>query len=872
MKRIHKLLSLILTICIAMSMLTGFAPTNAVADNTATGSEVFELPDIVDSVEAKENDYIGRVEAEEKDLYTFVFANGDGTNTMRIYSHPVKYVADDGSIRDISLDIEAKRGGGFVTADHEIVTTFESKLTDGITLEYNDVEIMLVPELGLGTMPTAELSNDGKVVTYEMNDITSFVYELTYAGFKEDIVVEEYTGQTEYEFTLFTNGLTLCEEYGSYYLADAEGNVEATIGDIIVFTADERNNTMGSMTYETVRANQEYVLTIHLDAEYLADEDTVYPIRIDPTIEINYDNNGAGAIEDVTINQNATFSGTSGSLYVGRHPAGSLSRVLMRFPNLKLDVSPTHITAASIEIRDLMCQGDEDIDIECYVYKEFAPEWSEATTTTWNDVYGNYLGDLLDSHTISYGQGNAGNHRYSYSIRNLAKEWASGTQDPAHGVVFKASDSFEEQTGSAVKTWYKTFAAYNRSAYRPSLSITYNTIQVLVGKSKDISASAAGMSGVTWSSSNTAIATVNNGVVTGVSNGTATISFTDGSSTYSCSVQVRKNGGTSYVYSSSLPRETKRTISAGTAYIIRFYPYEAGYYSFFTSPESTTTLTDTTIALYSDAALTNVIAFDDDGGYTTHGCVSAYLNANTAYYFVLSAYGISSTGVVTYNIIRGFPVSGSEIEYDTSLWGGDIQRYTNCYSYALNNQLLPDKPGYIGFLQPGMSSYGEVINGELVQRLSDQDYTGDAEKILRYIGYDSEAWGFEFEEVSRTEMCDKGSYKVALVVSPYLNDGVHGCDYHWYRQNPDGTWSHKPGNTPVTNLDYAGNVIYDPNSANRVTESQGLIYDYSFVIGYYSVTPLNNLVQSKNSNISAEKVGAMSSCESKRDSGIYKID
>ena len=117
-------------------------------------------------------------------------------------------------------------------------------MTDGITLEYNDVEIMLVPALGLGTMPTAELSTDGKVVTYEMNDITSFVYELTYAGFKEDIVVEEYTGQTEYEFTLYTNGLTLCEEYGSYYLADAEGNVEATIGDIIVFTADERNNTM----------------------------------------------------------------------------------------------------------------------------------------------------------------------------------------------------------------------------------------------------------------------------------------------------------------------------------------------------------------------------------------------------------------------------------------------------------------------------------------------------------------------------------------------------------------------------------------------------------------------------------------------------
>ena len=336
MKRIHRLLSLILTICIAMPMWIGFAPATVAEETNTVGNAALDLPDIVDSAEAIENGYIGRVEAEEKDLNTFVFANGDGTNTMKVYSHPVKYIANDGSVRDISLDIEAKTGGGFVTADHEIVTTFDSKLTEGISLEYNDVEIKLVPELSSGIEPTAILSSDSKAVTYEMNDITSFVYKLTYAGFKEDIVVEKYTGQTEYKFTLFTNGLTLCEEYGSYYLADAEGNVEATIGDIIVFTADERNNTMGSMTYETVRADQEYILTIHLDADYLADDATVYPIRIDPTIEINYDNDGAGAIEDVTINENATFSGTSGSLYIGRHPAGSLSRVLMRFPRWSL--------------------------------------------------------------------------------------------------------------------------------------------------------------------------------------------------------------------------------------------------------------------------------------------------------------------------------------------------------------------------------------------------------------------------------------------------------------------------------------------------------------------------------------------------------
>ena len=591
MKRIHKLLSLILTICIAMSMLTGFAPANAVADSTATGSEVFELPDIVDSVEAKENDYIGRVEAEEKDLYTFVFANGDGTNTMRIYSHPVKYVADDGSIRDISLDIEAKRGGGFVTADHEIVTTFESKLTDGITLEYNDVEIMLVPALGLGTMPTAELSTDGKVVTYEMNDITSFVYELTYAGFKEDIVVEEYTGQTEYEFTLYTNGLTLCQEYGSYYLADAEGNVEATIGDIIVFTADERNNTMGSMTYETVRANQEYVLTIHLDAEYLADEDTVYPIRIDPTIEINYDNNGAGAIEDVTINQNSTFSGTSGSLYVGRHPAGSLSRVLMRFPNLSLNgvISADQIISASVELRDLMCQGDEDITVECYMYDRMAPTWTESGTTTWTSVGSSYIGAFLDSNVISFGEGNVEGqrHRYAFDITVATRSWASGTNAPYKGLVFKANSTFENQTGDAIKTWYKTFSSYNRAEdYRPSLSIIYNLLP---------------------------------------------------------------SGGDSFEDAETLTLNTTYFVniaSANEKKYFKFVPSTTGFYTF----ESSTTLScDPKAWLYN--ASSDQITYNDDGGSNRNFRLTYHLMVGVTYYFSAGCFN-TNIGNYEFNIVK----------------------------------------------------------------------------------------------------------------------------------------------------------------------------------------------------------------------------
>ena len=105
--------------------------------------------------------------------------------------------------------------------------------------------------------------------------------------------------------------------------------MKATIGDILIFTADERNNALGTLTHETVRDKQAYTLTIHLDDEYLRDENTAYPIRIDPTIEIT---SAAGAIEDVTLNSLSGSDGDSWSLTIGKRATYGVSRVLMRFP------------------------------------------------------------------------------------------------------------------------------------------------------------------------------------------------------------------------------------------------------------------------------------------------------------------------------------------------------------------------------------------------------------------------------------------------------------------------------------------------------------------------------------------------------------
>ena len=41
-----------------------------------------------------------------------------------------------------------------------------------------------------------------------------------------------------------------------------------------------------------------------------------------------------------------------------------------------------------------------------------------------------------------------------------------------------------------------------------------------------------------------------------------------------------------------------------------------------------------------------------------------------------------------------------------------------------------------------------------------------------------------------------------------------GFDFHWYRLDEGGLWSHKPGRTRVTQRDQAGNNITDPRTAD----------------------------------------------------------
>ena len=63
-------------------------------------------------------------------------------------------------------------------------------------------------------------------------------------------------------------------------------------------------------------------------------------------------------------------------------------------------------------------------------------------------------------------------------------------------------------------------------------------------------------------------------------------------------------------------------------------------------------------------------------------------------------------------------------------------------------------------------------------------------------------------------------------------------DYHWYRQNSDGSCSHKPSHDRITKVDFNGQVIFDPESCDRRMDYNSVKF-YNKFIGFYAVSPLH---------------------------------
>ena len=159
--------------------------------------------------------------------------------------------------------------------------------------------------------------------------------------------------------------------------------------------------------------------------------------------------------------------------------------------------------------------------------------------------------------------------------------------------------------------------------------------------------------------------------------------------------------------------------------------------------------------------------------------------------------------------------------YMPNLWNNldkNTRDYTNCYSYAFDRmEINADKK-----LQPGELSTGKF-----------NSY--DCDEILNKLRSDYNT--FNIIQVPKNYKPPCNHYKIALVI----DDLGEEQDYHFYRQDEDGYWSHKPGKEEVRRIDASGNLITDPETADRnydtSNDNQNNETDNNYYkfCGYYSV-------------------------------------
>ena len=132
-------------------------------------------------------------------------------------------------------------------------------------------------------------------------------------------------------------------------------------------------------------------------------------------------------------------------------------------------------------------------------------------------------------------------------------------------------------------------------------------------------------------------------------------------------------------------------------------------------------------------------------------------------------------------------------EYEPEKWNAPAVINTeNCYDYALNLH-----KGFWHGWDPGHYSDTDLsfldinLKGVTKAAIADGKITGlKKPNFWNKLGFGR-----------------KGYYSVYLVVD-------NGIDYHWFRQDKGGYWSHKPGRTPVKNLDASGKMIKNPAKAD----------------------------------------------------------
>jgi hypothetical protein len=528
----HKKMKVGISILIAVVMLLSFGGTyGSTTENSILVAEEKAYSDVTDNkqalsiadqcnifnyVDEKEflsNGFTKRVYSEE-DLNTYIFERDDGTRSLYVFGEDVKFEDASGIIYEKDLSLQ-KTNNGYTTKKNNVGLLLPDRLSDGVKLFNGKKELILfAPD-----DKNAEAQKTGNAVKYSnvYGDNANFVFTPTLSGIKQDVVLESFTGSNSFDIIVSSVSLRpFFDETGALFFAETETDgFRFIVGSVFVYDSSGRF-TGGNIQIDQLSDNK-WILTLVVPVEFLVSKNTVYPVTIDPVIEIRSENNSS-YIEDTTVYSGKPnlATGTWTYNHTGFLSDGyNIGRMLVRTPGLYNNSAFSSIQASQIDSAKFYIKeatGSAAQEVKLYAYT--GTSWSE-NTATWNNTSPSGSYTLIDTKNPAY------DNYVEFNVTNLVKGWKNGTYTASLGFMLKSSDESNVSNAKAYdasESAYLNVQPYITVSYRPLINLQYYLLNL--NESETCSNLATTVpTGVTvqWTSSDTTIATVSStGIITGV--------------------------------------------------------------------------------------------------------------------------------------------------------------------------------------------------------------------------------------------------------------------------------------------------------------------------------------------------------------------
>ena len=511
--------------------------TDATQNNVLSSAQTDDLTkdsqilDYVDPEQFYSAEHIARLPGEET-LDSYVFLNSDGSKSIYYMGRPVKYIDDNGTIREKDITL-VRKNNGYGMRDNDVTLYIPDAAATGVMLSHNDFAVRLTPQGGSGM---AQQEENSIVYANYFGWGTFLRYTPMLSGMKEDIILAKYTGQNSFTFLLETNGLYLYQNEGSYYLAESQDSEAAFyLGQIEVYDAIGRPD-LGTMTAETLVSGQRYRLTVSVDQAFLTDPETVYPVTIDPTLTVRDSADVTNTLADTPVFSNRPNKNYGDYRYdsIGYVEGYGTAMTAVRLTSLLADTNYSQLTAEQLTNVTFYIKGagGQYANISAHALTENST-WTELGLT-WNTL-GAYSTNAYATVVMGGSSWNA------FDLTDLAKEWKTGTQNPQCGFVLISDSSTIATSAYGGENPTVDYRPYVVATYTNQITLNQTSADMYAGEELTLTATTipAGQA-VTWESDTPAIASVSeNGVVTGHAVGTAkiTASLADGT-TAECEIEV----------------------------------------------------------------------------------------------------------------------------------------------------------------------------------------------------------------------------------------------------------------------------------------------------------------------------------------------